>query len=86
MTKKLENKIWTEKQYTQSRGVPITGGNEMTNSTAIGTSQPTFKLKSTMSVYSVVHPMVRGVTGPLTHAAISSLASANLQFVRGKLS
>jgi len=43
----------------QCKEVPLTGGNEMTNNTAIGTSQPTFKLESTGSVYSIVHHRVR---------------------------
>jgi hypothetical protein len=39
----------------QCKEEPLTGGNEMTNNTAIGTSQPTFKLESTGSAYSIVH-------------------------------
>jgi len=50
----------------QCKEVPLTGGNEMTNNTAIGTSQPTFKLESTGSVYSIVHHRVRVLIGPLT--------------------
>lgn len=61
----------------------VTGGNEMTNKIAIGTSQPNFKLEGATLVFISEVPPDDVDVAALTCTTISLLVSTSGQFVCG---